>query len=497
MLSSFARRIWRQPQKIELLCLDSYGYIKSFESDSFFPQLQQFNIDSEWLSLIPDIIQAGLVYSLSQKIFLKPGLFKKGDESIKEYLYTRVSLKIPENQRNEIVDRLCQSWNRVANHAFTLSFQKILQRGEKNPLSEFEYFFVFAEHFFKGLLCLDFEVSNEVATFYGYLSELFFANIEGRPLSLNLFYNLSQLTNRIDVALQEVDESCSQKLTKLKSEINKIEESIKAQLYQIGGTVDLGLMNVDPEERTFWEEGLRHVLEGDGLTTGSPKITSELVELYKYYTQQDLPVSKCGEFLFKNEREKPKKVALKELVHEGIEYLVKDFAKENKLCLYRDDFPMPDSLKFIDHMKEHEIVRQLMEKSIADPYRIYVLYQSTQSLLIREIILGLLKNEDYNQWSHVLFNTLKHRSTLGGTILLSGALLPFLRNKQLLAFRLDPQSKPFVPAYEGVKKAIGGPQFVLSLKGKENEGENDVPTKSEVALSRAFESLLKLKQKPL
>ncbi len=191
-----------------IYALDNYGFINVFCVDDFTRNLYALGLSRDYIRLILNVIHANLVYGLSQKIGVMPGLFAKGDGALKEYLYHHISDTVEYRSKEQAVDDLIEAWNSVAKHP-EAEKQHILAGSTKDALvkisdfTRFVYYKPFIESIFDMVLNACSKKSMKTfLPFYMDFSALFYGALSCKPLRFNQFSNAILLQKRMKESIR-------------------------------------------------------------------------------------------------------------------------------------------------------------------------------------------------------------------------------------------------------------------------------------------------------
>lgn len=426
----------RTQQKKQLFLIDHFGYINSFLIDDFEPMLRSFHISRALLPLISDLIQAHIVFALSEKIGLKPGLFLEGDKAIIENLKNHISDMIEDEVHDEIVAKLIESWNNVATHPLAEHYQRLSQHAQSSGsesdirIVSFEHYHFFMKNIFAGVLNLWSTLDQDSMRFYMNFTELWFSTVECRSYRRNDFFNYDLLLRELVSYQKTVHEEKQQWLDKriqaVKLARNQVQEGC---LTHVKGWIELWL--VDLEKKFSVADlgvALVNILKKRSRISNNFALNKELAEIYRFNMDPQGRNAGLIKFIFSAEkRAEMGEQEILRLITEAIEFTIIAYAMGHEINIYEVVFPLPESLRCLN-LAEDLVVQKLLDKEYNEPYQLYALYQTTESSLVKATIEDMLSSSrSHGAYSSIMspisLSLLTRRSRMPMSLLAS---YPFL-----------------------------------------------------------------------
>lgn len=384
----------RTLQKKQLFLIDHFGYINSFLIDDFESTLRSLNISTLSLSLLSDLIQAHIVFALSDKIGLKPGLFLEGDKAIIENLKNHISDMIEDEVHDEIVAKLIKSWNKVAVHPLAKHYQRLSQHTQSSDgesdvkIIPFDHYHFFMKNIFAGILNLWSNLDQDSMRFYMGFTELWFSTVECRSYRRNDFFNYDLLLRELVSYQKTVDGEKKQwleeRIQAVKLARDRVQEGC---LMHVKGWIELWL--VDLEKKFSADDlgvALVNILKKRSRISNNFALNRELAEIYRFNMDPHGRNSGLIKFIFNDqERTDMGQQEILRLITEAIEFTIIVYAMEHQINIYEVVFPLPKSLLCLN-LPEDLVVQKLLSGEYNEPHQLYALYKTTQSALVKATI---------------------------------------------------------------------------------------------------------------
>ncbi|MCS5709650.1 hypothetical protein CC99x_012160 [Candidatus Berkiella cookevillensis] len=384
----------RTSQKKQLFLIDHFGYINSFLIDDFEPMLRSLRISRSLLPLLSDLIQAHIVFALSEKIGLKPGLFLEGDKAIIENLKNHISDMIDDEVHDEIVAKLIKSWNNIAAHPLTEHYQRLSQHAQSSEndgdirIIPFDHYHFFMKNIFAGILNLWSTLDQDSMRFYMNFTELWFSTVECRSYRRNDFFNYDLLLRELVSYQKTVDGEKQQWLEERIQEVklarNQVQEGC---LTHVKGWIEFWLVNLEKKfSAADLGVALVNILKKRSRISNNFELNRELAEIYRFNMDPQGRNAGLIKFIFNTEkRAEMGEQEILRLITEAIEFVIIAYAMGHQINIYEVVFPLPESLLCLN-LPEDVIVQKLLDKECNEPHQLYALYQTTQSALVKATI---------------------------------------------------------------------------------------------------------------
>ncbi|MGE4349996.1 MAG: hypothetical protein AB7D28_09545 [Candidatus Berkiella sp.] len=384
----------RTPQKKQLFLIDHFGYINSFLIDDFEPMLRSLRISRSLLPLLSDLIQAHIVFALSEKIGLKPGLFLEGDKAIIENLKNHISDMIEDEVHDEIVAKLVESWNQVAAHPLAEHYQRLSQQAQSIEsegdirIMPFDHYHFFMKNIFAGILNLWSTLDQDSMRFYMNFTELWFSTVECRSYRRNDFFNydllLRELVSYRKTVHGEKQQWLDERIQAVKLARNQVQEGC---LTHVKGWIELWLVDLEKKfSAADLGVALVNILKKRSRISNNFALNKELAEIYRFNMDPQGRNAGLIKFIFSAEkRAEMGEQEILRLITEAIEFTIIAYAMGHEINIYEVVFPLPESLLCLN-LPEDVIVQKLLDKECNEPHQLYALYQMTQSSLVKATI---------------------------------------------------------------------------------------------------------------
>lgn len=447
-------------QQKSMLMLDRFGQINVIIVDDLDIFISTLPIKRSKKISISDVVNANLVYSLAEKIGIKPGIFIEGDVALNEYLYACISDNVIEEDKPTVLAELKESWQRVCSHPLATRYMKLGENtcidnlGVSPHFTGFGAYEVFMKDYYCGLVNLYCANQLDEMPLFMQLTEIIFSSLSGQLYQGNEFLRNESAIKHFETNMaqvQHMNEAIRQKITKYK-------ETFEAQksgwFIDVMGWAKFELNDVEKEFPLLCGEALTNLLETRFPLCANHRLNQQLNNLLKYLVcREDEPQPLLENARWQGRHFNATQKRL--MARTAVEYAIFEYAKNYNIILYHHAFLHEETPPFQWAGKGEEsetlLLSYVLEKENAEklkPFELYAIMRKSDNAAVREVIQSQIDRRVMSEDMRQMVLSLR-KMAIGSCFLTSSCHVMMTLEDPIL-------SPVFTPTYSRLAQTLRG-----------------------------------------